>query len=227
MNRIMTGGVVGAALLACQAGADIVQDAGIFDLAISVHQPVGQSFQAVDSHISAIAFAFSNINPSFPNDPVTMSLYAGEGYGGVLLGSVTQTLPAVLPSTSATPEFIDFDFSGLVLEAGAMYTVAVTTSNSPKIAVVYSTSNPYAGGTFFSPAYGGGVAGWDLNFRVTAEVCAADLAAPFGSLDFFDLARFLELYNSGDAAADLAAPFGVLNFFDLSGYIALYGAGCP
>ena len=69
MNRIMTGGVVGAALLACQAGADIVQDAGIFDLAISVHQPVGQSFQAVDSHISAIAFAFSNINPSFPNDP--------------------------------------------------------------------------------------------------------------------------------------------------------------
>jgi hypothetical protein len=225
MNRILTGGLVGAALLGGQARADIVQDSGVFDLAISFHQPVGQSFTAADTRISAIAFAFSDINPTFPNDPVTMSLYAGEGFGGTLLASVTQTLPAVLPGTSATPEFFDFDFSGVELDVGSVYTV--TTSNSPKVGVVYSQSNPYAGGVLYTPEYGGAVAEWDLNFRVTGEVCAADLAAPFGSLDFFDLARFLSLFNAGDPAADLAEPFGVLNFFDLSGYIAIYGAGCP
>jgi hypothetical protein len=226
MERKIVCGLVAGLLASGAARADIVQDSGIFDLAISVHQPVGQSFMAVDARVSAIAFAFSDINPTFPNTPVTMTVYAGEGYAGAVLASVTKTLPAVLPSTSAPPEFIDFDFPGLVLEEGSMYTVAVTTS-SPKIAVVYSTSNPYAHGTFFSPAYGGAVAGWDLNFRVRAEVCAADLAAPFGSLDFFDLAQFLSLFNAGDPAADFAAPFGVLNFFDLSAYLSLYKAGCP
>lgn len=227
MNRIIAGGLLAAALSVGQAGADIVQDSGIFDLGIWVHQPVGQSFMAVDTRISAIAFAFSDINPSSPNDPVTMSLYAGEGFGGTLLRSVTMTLPAVLPSTSAPPEFIDFDFSGTVLEAGSMYTIAVTTSNSPKIAVVYNANNPYAHGNTFSPAYGGAIMEWDLNFRVTAEACAADLVPPYGSLDFFDLAYFLSLFNAGDPAADLAEPFGVLNFFDLSEYLAMYAAGCP
>lgn len=167
---------LGAAVLACgSARADIVQDAGVFDLAISFHQPVGQSFTAVDTHISAIAMAFSDINPTFANDPVTLSLYAGDGYGGALIASVSQTLPATLPSTSAAPEFIDFDFTGVVLDAGSVYTIAVTTSNSPKIGVVYSQSNPYAGGVFYSPEYGGAVAGWDLNFRVTGVPAPAGL----------------------------------------------------
>lgn len=220
--------VLGAVALACgSAGADIVQDAGVFDLAISFHQPLGQSFTAVDAEISAIAMAFSDINPSFPNDPVTMSLYAGAGTGGTPIASVTRTLPAVLPSTSATPEFIDFDFSGVVLVPGSVYTVAVTTSSSPKIAAVYSRSDPYPGGVLYTPEYGGAVAEWDLNFRVTAAGCAGDLAEPFGTLNFFDVAAFIALYNAGSTDADLAEPFGVLNFFDISAYISLYGAGCP
>jgi YVTN family beta-propeller protein len=56
---------------------------------------------------------------------------------------------------------------------------------------------------------------------------AADLAEPFGQLNFFDVAAYLTLYNAGDAAADLAAPFGQLNFFDLAAYLASYNAGCP
>ncbi len=220
--------VLGAAVLACgSAGADIVQGAGVFDLAISFHQPVGQSFTAVDAQISAIAMAFSDINPSFPNEPVTMALYEGEGYGGALIASVTQTLPAVLPSTSATPQFIDFNFTGVDLVPGSVYTVVVTTGTSPKIAVVYSQSDPYTGGDLYTPVYGGAVAGWDLNFRVTGAGCAADLAEPFGTLNFFDVAAYIALYNTGSPDADLAEPFGVLNFFDISGYISLYGAGCP
>lgn len=56
---------------------------------------------------------------------------------------------------------------------------------------------------------------------------AADLVAPFGVLNFFDLAAYIALFNAGDPAADLAAPFGTLNFFDLAAYIALFNQGCP
>ncbi len=56
---------------------------------------------------------------------------------------------------------------------------------------------------------------------------AADLAAPFGVLNFFDISAYLALLNAGNPAADLAAPFGVLNFFDLSAYLSIYNAGCP
>ncbi len=55
----------------------------------------------------------------------------------------------------------------------------------------------------------------------------ADLAAPFGVLNFFDLSTYLGLFNAGDPAADLAAPFGTLNFFDLSAYLGIFNAGCP
>jgi 6-phosphogluconolactonase (cycloisomerase 2 family) len=57
--------------------------------------------------------------------------------------------------------------------------------------------------------------------------CPADLAEPFGTLNFFDLSAYLDLYNAGDPAADLADPAGELNFFDLSAYLGLYNAGCP
>jgi hypothetical protein len=57
--------------------------------------------------------------------------------------------------------------------------------------------------------------------------CPADLASPFGTLDFFDLAAFITLYNNSDPAADLAAPFGVFNFFDVAAYLDLFNAGCP
>lgn len=71
-------------------------------------------------------------------------------------------------------------------------------------------------------------------FRIETLLCedpagcsAADLAAPFDVLNFFDLAAYLALFNAGDPAADLAAPLGTLNFFDLSNYLSLYNAGCP
>ncbi len=56
--------------------------------------------------------------------------------------------------------------------------------------------------------------------------CPADLAPPAGQLNFFDLAAFLDLFNTQDPAADLAPPFGVLNFFDLAAYLLAYNAGC-
>jgi hypothetical protein len=68
--------------------------------------------------------------------------------------------------------------------------------------------------------------GGSVVVTVTAS-CPADLAAPFGTLNFFDIAAYLTLFNTGDLQADLAAPFGTLNFFDLAAYLAQYNAGCP
>jgi hypothetical protein len=56
---------------------------------------------------------------------------------------------------------------------------------------------------------------------------AADLAEPFGSLNFFDVSAFLGAYNAADPAADLAEPTGTFNFFDVSAFLGLYNAGCP
>lgn len=61
----------------------------------------------------------------------------------------------------------------------------------------------------------------------TDAPCVADLAAPFGVLNFFDISTYISLFNAGEPGADLAAPFGVLNFFDISAYIAAFNAGCP
>jgi hypothetical protein len=67
--------------------------------------------------------------------------------------------------------------------------------------------------------------GWDIGPAVPD--CPADLAEPFGTLNFFDLGAFLVLFNAGDSAADFAAPFGTLNFFDLAEYLIRFNAGCP
>ncbi len=56
--------------------------------------------------------------------------------------------------------------------------------------------------------------------------CAADLAEPFGVLNFFDIAAYINAYNHADPIADLAEPFEVFNFFDIAAYIDLYNAGC-
>lgn len=74
-----------------------------------------------------------------------------------------------------------------------------------------------------------GVDAFDLTFLVCEDTpdCVADFAAPFGTLNFFDISAYIGAFNAGDASADLAAPFGSLNFFDISAYISAFNAGCP
>ncbi len=67
----------------------------------------------------------------------------------------------------------------------------------------------------------------DLSGSLDCNACPADLAAPAGVLNFFDLAAYLDLYNAGSPQADWAAPTGTLNFFDLAAYLDAYNAGCP
>ena len=57
--------------------------------------------------------------------------------------------------------------------------------------------------------------------------CPWDLAEPFGVLNFFDIAAFLDFFLAQEPRADLAEPFGVFNFFDVAAYMDGYNQGCP
>lgn len=55
--------------------------------------------------------------------------------------------------------------------------------------------------------------------------CGADLAAPFGTLDFFDVSAFVAAFSSQDPAVDFDGN-GMFNFFDVSAFLSQYSAGC-
>lgn len=55
---------------------------------------------------------------------------------------------------------------------------------------------------------------------------SADLAQPYGELNFFDVSAFLMAYTNGDSSADINGD-GVFNFFDVSTFLAVYSSGCP
>lgn len=59
-----------------------------------------------------------------------------------------------------------------------------------------------------------------------AIACPADLAAPFGVLNFFDISAYIALYNQQSQLADILDD-ELFNFFDLANFIGLYNAGCP
>lgn len=54
----------------------------------------------------------------------------------------------------------------------------------------------------------------------------ADLAEPFGTLDFFDVSVFVDAFMNADPSADFDLN-GVYNFFDISDFLATYNSGCP
>jgi len=65
-----------------------------------------------------------------------------------------------------------------------------------------------------------------LTFTQTGGCSLADVAEPYGSLNFFDVSAFLSLLNSNDSLADINGD-GQFNFFDVSGYLSLFAQGCP
>jgi len=55
----------------------------------------------------------------------------------------------------------------------------------------------------------------------------ADLVRPFGVLNFFDVAAFLQFFSEQDPRADLASPEGVFDFFDVAAFLDAFSEGCP
>ncbi len=157
-----------AAMLAAHAQAATIENAaGQFDAAITAFQPLGQTFTAIDTALLSIGFAYSDINPSADNEPITLKLFEGEGMGGALLATRSFTLPAILPTTFDTPVFVDIDFSGVSLVLGGVYTAALSAGASYKVAAVYG-SDHYAGGHAIGALTNCG-ASCDLNFRVVGD----------------------------------------------------------
>jgi len=72
----------------------------------------------------------------------------------------------------------------------------------------------------------------DIGMELTDDVfavralCSADLAAPFGQLDVFDVFAYLDRFNSGAPSADIDED-GTLDVFDVFGFLELFEAGCP
>jgi len=55
---------------------------------------------------------------------------------------------------------------------------------------------------------------------------AADLAEPFGELNFFDISAFLSAFSAQDPAGDINND-AVFDFFDISSYLTIFANGCP
>ncbi len=61
---------------------------------------------------------------------------------------------------------------------------------------------------------------------VQAGCNQADLAEPFGQLNFFDISTFLTIFSANESAADINGD-GLYNFFDISDFLNIFSAGCP
>ncbi len=60
---------------------------------------------------------------------------------------------------------------------------------------------------------------------ITVLACDADLAAPWGVLNFFDVQQFLNPFSSNHPDADVNND-GAWNFFDVQTYLGWFSAGC-
>jgi len=75
----------------------------------------------------------------------------------------------------------------------------------------------------------------NIGMRVASIACdgpipgctPADLAEPYGVLNFFDVVAYLAAFNANDPDADIAQPSGVWNFFDIVEFLAVFNRGCP
>ncbi len=88
--------------------------------------------------------------------------------------------------------------------------------------------------TTYEPGFFYGFTNFDIqvdNVRIQTSAAGgcngADLAEPFGQLDFSDVSAFLVAFGAMDGAADLAEPFGQWDFSDVVEFLGQFSDGCP
>ena len=87
--------------------------------------------------------------------------------------------------------------------------------------------------TTYVPGYFYGFTNFNLQVdnitvrSINAGCNEADVAEPYGVLDFSDVVSFLGAFDLGDSIADLAEPFGTFDFSDVVAFLAAFGSGCP
>jgi plastocyanin len=194
----------------------------------------GVSFDIGNSGSNHFLFGWSDASGSFTEvqDP-TLILTAGRTY---VFRRTTGTHPFVitddtLPVSGSDGSYARTTFDGAVIAAAILDPAADFTADPAPTddQIVWTPTLADLGDYFYTCTIAPhpGMTGRIQVVSANGECSPADLAAPFGALNFFDVAAYLSLFNAGDPDADLAAPFGTLNFFDLSAYLGVFNAGCP
>lgn len=183
-----------------------------------------------------------NSEPKLPEDPVDFRLF------GLLDGDIAEgwsedqifweTAPANVVTSAS-----DFEASRTVLLAefsvdpkdrsvDASISIDLSalflTDSDDSVTLMISASEQNSSSQSYVETFASGEASFgapELRFDPACQ--DADIASPFGVLNFFDVSRFVDLYVQQQPSADLAEPFGVLNFFDVAAYISFYNLGCP
>jgi len=128
------------------------------------NMPAGQSFTAgLSGQLTAFQFAAGS-NGTGASD-FTFAIYSGEGTGGTVLGSATQSLACVAISSGCSVTF-DTSAMGINVVAGQKYSLAVSAISGPGLTLPFlgTTTDSYAGGhSFFGAGYGD-TPTWDLDF---------------------------------------------------------------
>jgi hypothetical protein len=133
----------------------------------------------------------------------------------IALGPLGVPVPATAGGTLIT----NLRFVALAPDANAVVAIATSGGSPPRQTTVFSGIVPNLD-----------VTGTLENAMVIIHPppCSpADLAEPFGVLNFFDVSAYLTAYVLANPAADFAPPFGTLNFFDVSEFLTVYNQGCP
>ncbi|RMH27434.1 MAG: hypothetical protein D6692_07940 [Planctomycetota bacterium] len=229
------------ALLAAHAAADI----GLEFRSTANDPPIGQEFTVdlyavadtpADQYLSAIEAIFTwppsvqlvglNTSPDadliyegFPSAGSSGLNEANPPADGDALYIALASLGTPVPATSAGTRITSLRFLVLSSDPNATFHLLPTAGNPPTHTVVFSGITPNLDVT-------GNLTGITLGVG-TPPCSPADVALPYGVLNFFDVAFFIDLYNAADPAADLSVPFGTLNFFDIAAYIDFYILGCP
>jgi hypothetical protein len=171
MKRMMMAAalaVAGMAAVPAQA-ATFTNDGGARSVGIAGTGPIGQSFAMVGTTLSSFGFQLQTIN-AVDNDPLSFTLYEGEGFGGSALKQISVSAPG---NALRTVFWQDFDLGGLSLIDGQTYTAALSTGTT-RLAVRYGpgtagTVDAYAGGRLLT-----GIALPTSNRSCTAGLCDAD-----------------------------------------------------
>jgi plastocyanin len=194
----------------------------------------GATFNLGNSGASHYLFTWTDSSGTFTGlqDP-TLVLTAGQTYffrrtSGSHPFAITD---ATLPVSGTDGTYQRTTFSQAVIDAATLDPIDDFTADpAPTTDQIAWTPTLADVGTYFYtcniPSHPG-MTGRIQIVSVNGECSPADLAAPFGTLNFFDLLAYISAFNAGDSSADIANPIGSINFFDLLEYISRFNAGCP
>lgn len=144
--------------------------------------PVGQSFTAgLNGLLTDITLSVGGADGFGPNGSYTFSMFSGNGFGGLNLGSITNTYTVPFPSGSpfAFPLDVNLSSLGVNVVAGSQYTFQISNvSGALQAGILASDANPYAGGQIYTgPGYNSPPS-WDLSFQTFVDQSSQTPPAP-------------------------------------------------